>query len=285
MIVTVVTPTLNASEFLEECIASVRRNRGDGFEIDHVLVDGGSTDATIDIADRYGVRVMRGTDSGIFDAINKGSFGSRGDLLGFLGADDIMLPGAIQDVVAAYQAGRRAWVVGGIRWIDSAGTDFGGLAAPPSWMSARMHVCLGWNPVMHMATYLDRDLFSQLGGFDISFRDSGDYDMFARALRIAPFVRLNRPVACFRHTGFNNSAVNERRTATENARIRDAFGPATSLERTVWRGALKVWFNARNPDWAIGKMSRAYAAATVCRPGVRRRAGKNNGRERMTPEP
>lgn len=256
MIVTVVTPTLNAAEFLEECIASVRCNRGDGFEVDHVIVDGGSTDATLDIAARRGVRIMSGKDSGIFDAINRGSFGSQGSLLGFLGADDLMLPGALSDVVSAHKKSGRRWVVGGIRWIDSAGVDFGGLAAPPPWMNARMHVCLGWNPVMHMATYLSRDFFIELGGFDISFKDSGDYDMFARALRLAPFARLERPLACFRHTGVNNSAVNVERTSTENGRVRAAFGPRTPFERIVWKAVLKLWLNASNPDWAVGKLKR-----------------------------
>lgn len=278
MIVTVVTPTLNAAEFLEECIASVRRNRAGGFEIDHVIVDGGSTDATLEIAARHGVRVASGKDSGIFDAINRGSYNSQGDLLGFLGADDLMMPGALRDVVEAHRKSGRRWVVGGIRWIDSAGIDFGGLAAPPSWMSVRMHVCLGWNPVMHMATYLSRDFFFELGGFDISFRDSGDYDMFARALRVAPFARLNRPVACFRHTGANNSAVNLKRTAAENARVRAAFGPRTSVERALWRAALKLWFNARNPDWAVGKMRRRLRPSGMSVPlpaaGVRDMPGR-----------
>lgn len=256
MIVTVVTPTLNAADYLDECIASVARNRGAGFEVDHVVVDGGSTDATLDIAARGGVRVLRGKDSGIFDAINRGSFASQGDLLGFLGADDLMLPGALAAVVDAYRASGRRWVVGGIRWIDASGADFGGLAAPPTWMTARMHVCLGWNPLMHMATYLSRDFFLELGGFDISFRDSGDYDMFARALRRAPFARLSRPVACFRHTGVNNSAVNLERTMAENARVRAAFGPHSAVARAASKAALKLWFNARNPEWAVGKLRR-----------------------------
>ena len=272
MIVTVVTPTLNASAYLDDCIASVRSNRDVGFHIDHVVVDGGSADATLEIAARNGVRCLTGKDAGIFDAINRGSFDSRGDLLGFLGADDLMLPGALRCVVDAYRESRRRWVVGGIRWIDAAGADFGGLAAPPSWMSARTHVCLGWNPVMHMATYLSRDLFRELGGFDISFRDSGDYDMFARALRAAPFARIGRPLACFRHTGANNSATNGERTAGENARVRAAYGPRSSFEGAARKATLKVWLNARNPDWVMGKLGRRLRAPPAVRAGSAGRA-------------
>jgi glycosyltransferase involved in cell wall biosynthesis len=269
MIVTVVTPTFNAEAYLEQCIASVRRNRASGFEVEHVVVDGGSTDRTLEIATRHDVSIMAGRDAGIFDAINKGSFGTPGDLLGFLGADDLMLPGALQSVVNAYCASGRRWVVGGIRWIDADGVDFGGLAAPPHWMRPRMHVCLGWNPIMHMSTYLSRELFMELGGFDVSFRDSGDYDMFARALRIAPFARVNRPIACFRHTGNNNSLVNAERTRRENERIRDAYGPRSNFERAVWKAVLKIWFNGRNPEWLAAKLRRRMTASGPVRRPMR----------------
>ena len=255
MIVTVVTPTLNGIEFLDACIASVERNKRDGFEIDHVIVDAGSTDGTVELARERGLRVLQGKDKGIFDAINKGSFSSSGDLLGFLGADDVMLDGALEAVVQTYRASRRRWVVGGIKWIDENDRDLGSLAAPPHWMSPRIHVCLGWNPIMHMGTYFSRELFYELGGFNIDYKDSGDYDMFARALAIAPFARLNQPVACFRRTGRNNSAVNLDRTARENELVLRAFGPRSAVERIVCRYALKTWFNCANPKWLASKLA------------------------------
>src|SRR6187549_3363851 len=116
MIVTIVTPTLNAVEYLKECIESARRNTTKDIEIEHVIVDGGSTDGTVELARSYGLRVLQGKDSGIFDAINKGSFDSSGELLGFLGADDVMLDGASSAVVQAYRKSGRRWVVGGIKW-------------------------------------------------------------------------------------------------------------------------------------------------------------------------
>jgi glycosyltransferase involved in cell wall biosynthesis len=253
MIVTVVTPTLNAAQYLDECLRSTKRNESRLVEVEHVVVDGGSTDATLDIAAAHGARVLRGKDRGIFDAINKGSFQSSGELLGFLGADDVMLDGALDEVVSGYRRSGRRWVVGGIRWIDENGAPMGGLAAPPAWMTRRMHVCLGWNPIMHMGTYIARDFFHELGGFDIQFRDSGDYDMFARALGKAPYHRLSRPVACFRQTGRNNSATNGARTRAENALVCGKFGPRSAAERQLWRAVLKLWFNGRNPAWLMAK--------------------------------
>lgn len=258
MIVTVVTPTLNGIDYLRECIESARRNDSSQVEIEHVIVDGGSTDGTVELAQSYGLRVMQGKDRGIFDAINKGSFASDGELLGFLGADDVMEPGALDDVVKAYRDSGRRWVVGGIRWIDGRGRGLGELAAPPSWMSPRMLVCLGWNPIMHMGTYFSRSFFTELGGFDIEYKDAGDYDMFCRALAAAPYERLARPVACFRRTGMNNSAVHGERTLREVRRVQAVFGPRSQLEHRLWRNALKTYFNARNPGWLAAKVVDAF---------------------------
>lgn len=253
MIVTIVTPTLNAARFLPECIRSVERNRRSGLAVDHVVVDPGSTDGTIEIAKAAGVRLIQGKDKGIFDAINKGSFHAPGDIVGFLGADDLMLPGALDRIVEAFERSRRSWVVGGIRWIDEAGESLGDLAAPPAWITPRMHASLGWNPIMHMSTYITRDLFNELGGFNIDFKDAGDYELFLRILSRTPYERISEPLTCFRRTGENNSVVNAARSKVESRSIADGYGPPSRWERLIWRTALRAWFNLRNPGWSSRK--------------------------------
>jgi glycosyltransferase involved in cell wall biosynthesis len=256
MIVTVVTPTYNAFEHLEKCIRSVRANAAPGIEVDHVIVDAGSTDGTVELAQKFGLRIIQEKGCGIFGNINKGSFSSSAELLGFIGADDVMLPGALKRVVDAYVSSRRRWIVGGIRWIDEKGMSLGDFSVPPQWLTTRMCVCLGWNPIMHMATYFSHEFFSELGGFDPTIKDSGDYEMFSRALAVAPFEPIKQPLTCFRRTGFNNSLVNGARARQENARILLAFGPQYDVERRLWRYLLKAWFNLANPRWSILKITR-----------------------------
>ena len=79
--------------------------------------------------------------------------------------------------------------------------------------------------------------------------------MFCRALCRAPYARVARPIACFRRTGVNNSAVNGARTAAEYARILKTYGPASSAERGFWRSVLKAYFNFGNPDWLAAKIA------------------------------
>src|ERR1019366_6697757 len=157
MVISVVTPTLNASRYLGQCIDSVKSNSCPGVEAEHIIVDGGSTDETLEIAQAKGVRVLAGKDAGVFDAINKGSFASSGVLLGFLGADDLLLEGALGAIAKEYRRGQPRWICGGVRYIDGRGNDLGTLSPPPHWMGHRIFASLGGTCLAHMATYLARD--------------------------------------------------------------------------------------------------------------------------------
>ena len=253
MKVTVVTPTWNARTHLRDCIESARAQQCADVEVEHIIVDAGSEDGTIELARSYGLDVRVGKDRGIFDAINKGSFNSTGELLGFLGADDTLLPGGLKQIVDAYRAGGRPWVVGGIAWTGAGGESRGYLAAPPTWMNPSVHASLGWNCIMHMATYVSRPFFTELGGFNIDYRVSGDYDFFSRALKASPYTRVASPIACFRRTGVNFSAVSLERARVEYDTLATREAPSSPLQRRVSKLALQVWLNGRNPGWAFRK--------------------------------
>ena len=255
MIVTIVTPTLNAIEYLPECIESVRRNERPGLKIEHVIADGGSTDGTPELADACGLRVLRRAGKGLVERINEASFDSSGELIGFMGADDLMADGAMEAVVRAWRKDCSRWIVGGVRYIDENGRSLGKLRAPPTFITAGMHVCLGWSPIVQMGTYISRDFFIQLGGFDVAYRASADYEMFARALSHSPYERVARPLASVRRTGTNDGVLSRSRADQENATILARFGPASELERRMYRYALKLGLNLANPEWLVRKMA------------------------------
>jgi len=222
-------------------------------DAEHIIVDGGSTDETIDIARAKGVRVLTGKDAGIFDAINKGSFASSGALLGFLGADDMLLEGALRAVAKEYGRGQPRWLSGGVRWIDAKGNSLGSRSAPPRWMGHRIYSSLGWSCIGHMATFLAREFFEELGGFCIDFRDAGDYDLFARALSTCRYRRIGRALAASRLTGLNYSIVQRVRGSNENDRVMDAFAPKAAAQRLLYGTVLRIWLNATNPVWCVRK--------------------------------
>ena len=104
-----------------------------------------------------------------------------------------------------YERSGRRWVVGGIRWLDGRGTPRGDVAAPPSWITMPMLASLGWCCIPHQATYVNSEMFHELGGFRKELKYAGDYELFLRALAIEPFARIGRTLACFRRHGDNQS--------------------------------------------------------------------------------
>jgi glycosyltransferase involved in cell wall biosynthesis len=249
--ISIVTPTLNAGPCLLECIESVRNNRDAGVRLEHIIVDGGSTDGTVELAQSMGARVMVGKDSGIFDAINRGSFAADGDLLGFLGADDTLLPGAAKTIGDFYVPRAHRWITGGVKWTGPDGELLADVSAPPAWLGSRMFASLGWCCIWHMATFVSKDFFRELGGFDIKFRDAGDYEFFARALQAQRFGRVPSPLASYRRTGLNNSSLpaNQERIRRECESVAQKYGPSSARTRSVYRSLLKIWVNAGNPGW------------------------------------
>ena len=257
MIVTVVTPTFNAVHYLDECMQSVAAQTGAGLTVEHIVVDGGSSDGTVDLARTRASKVLEGPDDGVYDADNKGAAASSGELIGFLGSDDLLLPGALAAVVRRFEADRRPLLVGGLRWIDAEGKSLGDIAPPPPWMTRNMMAALGWCYMGHMATFVTRELFDDIGGFDTAFKIAGDYDFLCKALARAPWSRVPETIACFRRTGANLS-MSSPRQSDEYRMVAERHASRSPVVRAFERQSLRLYANARNPRWAIRKQVDAF---------------------------
>src|SRR5690348_14711407 len=100
--ISLVTPSYNHGRFIRRTIDSVLSQQGD-FELDYCVLDGGSTDETLDVLASYGPRVRWTSerDGGQVHAINKGLRAADGDVVGWLNSDDTLMPGALARVAAA----------------------------------------------------------------------------------------------------------------------------------------------------------------------------------------
>lgn len=127
-------------------------------------------------------------------------------------------------------------------------------------MATPVHACLVWNSIHHMATYVSREFFTELGGFNINHKDAGDYEFFSRALARHPFTRVNRTLACFRRTGENISVVNKERADKESHAVEEMFGSRSALQRSLYRYFMKVRLNGTNPGWSVRKWGDARGA-------------------------
>ncbi len=252
MIITVVTPTFNSEKWIGTCAASVRMQTAPGLDVEHLVVDGGSSDRTVELARAAGCTIVGdGKDEGIFDATNIGYRAATGALVGFLGADDVLLPGALDALARRYVETGRRWVTGSYQWTDGHLRPEGTIAAPPERLSAELHAMLGWSWPLHMATYVEPSLFDEIGGFDLSFPVAADYKFFTEAMTRTPFARVDQVVAVFRRHGENESMSNA--ALDELERVSLEYGPSEPWKRTYYRLMVKSWVNARNPVWAYRK--------------------------------
>lgn len=203
MRISIVTPSFNQAAFIGRTIDSVLAQRGD-FELDYRVIDGGSTDGTVDILKAYGDRFAWTSepDAGQVDAINKGLRAATGDVVGWLNSDDTLLPGALAKVAAAFQANPRAeWVHGRCVIIDEHDREV------RRWISRYKHYrCkthtfenfLTEDYVSQMTTFWRRAVQDDIGLLSTTIRYAFDHDFFLRLARRGDPIYIADPIACFR---------------------------------------------------------------------------------------
>lgn len=249
--VTIVTPTLNAAAYLDDCLASIEVQRAD-LDVEHIVVDDGSTDGTLERASASGARIIGGERAGLYAAMNRGLAAATGEYVGVLNGDDYLYPRGVVTLVNAMRETSRPWAVGRMRWVDGAGTSRGELAPPPSIVSPKILASLGWSCLYHQTTYMRTDFWRKFGGFDTRYRINADFELLLRARREAPFASVNKLIAAFRRHGTNLSMTGPS-SDEENEAISAQYGPRVRwIRRTAGFGA-RVYINARNPGWSLAK--------------------------------
>jgi glycosyltransferase involved in cell wall biosynthesis len=173
-IVTLATVVYNGEQYIRDCIESVVPQLCD--DVEYIIIDGASTDSTVDIIrdyDQYISYWVSEPDKGIYDAWNKVISVSRGSFISFLGADDLLNPGAMRVYIdhikrapeIQYWSSRAA-----LGNIDS--NIFG---KPWAWRSFKKYMT-----VAHVGSMHSRKLYSQFGLYNISYSIAGDYEFLLR---------------------------------------------------------------------------------------------------------
>ncbi len=191
-LVSIVTPCLNAERFLEETIESVLSQ--DYPRIEYIVVDGGSTDGTLEILERYRDRLTwtTGADSGAPDAINRGFAASQGQIFGYLNADDTFLPGAVSKAVCALQREPEAGgVYGDAWWMD----EWGKRLAQYPVRDFRRELLAGECFICQPASFVRRKAFEELKGLNPSFELTFDYEFWIRFAQRYALKRIDAALA------------------------------------------------------------------------------------------
>lgn len=179
MKISIITITFNSAKTIRRALDSVQSQTYK--DIEHVVVDGASTDGTRQIIESYAaehqnVRCISEPDEGIYNAINKGITLATGDIIGFLHSDDIFYSSdSIGKIAAAFANHQTDVVYGDLQYCHEG-------KVVRRWKSNAFHLRAlkyGWMPP-HPTVYVRKEVYEQVGKYDEWFRISADYDMVLR---------------------------------------------------------------------------------------------------------
>lgn len=230
-LVSVVTPSFNQAPYLEATICSVLEQAYP--HVEYIVMDGGSTDGSLEIIRRYAHRLAYWTsepDRGQADAINRGFGRATGDLLIWINSDDLLLPGALHSAAAAYRHNPESLVLGDVTHFSDE-HQYAHTAQQRAVTLA--HLVAYWQPGWcwnQPGTFFPRLVWQRIGPLDEALRYTFDRDWMCRALAAGVSVTyLRTATAAFRlHAGS--------KTVKESSRWRDEQARVTGCYRSQVAG-------------------------------------------------
>ncbi len=261
-LVSIVTPSYQQAGFLEETIRSVLEQ--DHPAIEYVVVDGGSTDGSVEIVRRYADRLawwVSEPDRGQTHAIRKGWERARGSVLAYLNADDVLLPGAVSRAVAALAADPGAVMAyGHCDLLDEATGRTRPMDAGPVGLAALL---ARRALIPQPATFVRADAVRDVGGPDERLRYAMDFDLWLRLLLRGPAAFVEGPpLARYRAHPATKSSRAAEAFAVELRAILDRFYALEGLPIEAIRVRRRAYAEA-DLVGARGALSQTRIAATV----------------------
>lgn len=196
--ITIITPSFNQGQFIEETILSVVNQRYPNLE--HLVFDGGSTDGTIDILKKYPhIKWVSEKDRGQTHAVNKGMREARSEIIGWLNSDDTFLPGAFEAVSAKFMSDPDCFVVfGDYHAIDENGKI---LYSTRGFCGTYEEMIRWWDYTyaIHQPTvFVRREVIREIGVLDESFNYTMDHEWWFRIARHYHFKHIPQFIATYR---------------------------------------------------------------------------------------
>jgi glycosyltransferase involved in cell wall biosynthesis len=195
----IITPSLNQGEFLPECLSSVNAAAVQvGGPVEHLVVDGGSSDCTLSILGaQHEARWVSGPDGGQTDAINRGLANTTGGIVSYLCADDLLEPKALALVRNAFATTPKADVVYGDGYFLENGWKRRKRVGEFSATRLRRG-----NFLLQPSVFLRRSVWQKFGAFDASLHFCMDHEYWLRICADTRWVYVPEPLACCRlHAG------------------------------------------------------------------------------------
>lgn len=216
----IVTCTWNSAATLPDTLASVARQTVQ--DIEHIFVDGGSTDGTLDLIAAYpgNKSVLRDIGGGISRAMNAGIAAASGDYIAHLHSDDYYADDDVLATVAQRFASDGVdWVFGKVQVLKD-----GALIAPyPMLPFSYRSFAAGRASVPHPAAFIRRSVFERVGTFDESLKYAMDIDLWLRLAQVARPATVDRALTIFRDHAGSVSSANRIKARQEEFAVRRRY--------------------------------------------------------------
>jgi glycosyltransferase involved in cell wall biosynthesis len=249
--------------------------------LEYIVIDGGSTDQSLDIIRRHEKHLaywVSEKDKGAADAIRKGFARATGEIFAYLNSDDVYLPGTLHTIAGAMSDSAVGVAFGNMYWMDEHGKIIGERRQT---RFTRLGYLFGGSDLMQPATFWRKDLYVKCGGIDPSYRFTFDTDLFFRfALTGARFERVENFLASFRIHPHSKSVNDEAICVAELHRLRQKYQPfphksirARGVRLGTWAYRSMCYALQGDLLWLIGRIpdrARAPWASEIVGPKGRR---------------
>jgi glycosyltransferase len=220
MKVSIITATYNSAATIADCLESV--NNQTYQNIEHIIIDGGSTDDTLAIIQEKGFKgkFISEKDKGIYDAMNKGIDLVTGDIVGILNSDDLYANNTIvEDLVTLFETSKADAIYGDLEYIDTINTQ----KITRKWKAGHYSpkaFLYGWMPP-HPTFFVKATLYQQYGKFNLNLFTAADYELMLRFIyRFGIKVAyLQQIMVKMRTGGASNQSIKNRLLANKGDRM------------------------------------------------------------------
>ena len=230
--ISIVTITYNSAATLEETVRSVVMQ--DYPSLEYVIIDGGSSDGTLDIVSKYQDRirtVISEPDKGISDAFNKGIAHATGEIVGIINSDDILLPDALQEVARHYDPQVDVYSGLILFWNEDTDETF------PSYPDVTFDTLKLQYNVAHPARFIRKDAYQRYGLYRVDLRYMMDIELLCRFYKQgAKFLLVDKPLAKFRLGGTTNDPIYKKKE--DYRAFVQSFGGSSWDFRRIWLQAV-----------------------------------------------